>query len=106
MAEKGSFDIKVGLAEMLKGGVIMDVMNDEQAKSRRIAGELGLTNQRAVAWAGGDCAAVVWDDSDAFSGVAPTLGRGEVAGVVSRVAGQRRDGGRWQLGGRTACWPR
>jgi len=29
--EKGSFKIKVGLAEMLKGGVIMDVTNVEQA---------------------------------------------------------------------------
>lgn len=28
----GSFEIKVGLAEMLKGGVIMDVTNVEQAK--------------------------------------------------------------------------
>ena len=32
MAEKGSYEIKVGLAEMLKGGVIMDVMNADQAK--------------------------------------------------------------------------
>ena len=30
--EKGTFAIKVGLAEMLKGGVIMDVTNAEQAK--------------------------------------------------------------------------
>ncbi len=30
--EKGSFDVKVGLAEMLKGGVIMDVTTPEQAK--------------------------------------------------------------------------
>ena len=30
--EKGSFQIKVGLAEMLKGGVIMDVTNPKQAK--------------------------------------------------------------------------
>ena len=28
----GSFEIKVGLAEMLKGGVIMDVTTPEQAK--------------------------------------------------------------------------
>ena len=27
---KSSFDVKVGLAEMLKGGVIMDVTNHEQ----------------------------------------------------------------------------
>jgi pyridoxal 5'-phosphate synthase pdxS subunit len=30
--EKGSYEVKVGLAEMLKGGVIMDVTNVEQAK--------------------------------------------------------------------------
>ncbi len=29
---KGSFEVKVGLAEMLKGGVIMDVTDSEQAK--------------------------------------------------------------------------
>ncbi len=37
-AEKGSFELKVGLAEMLKGGVIMDVTTPEQA---RIAEEAG-----------------------------------------------------------------
>jgi pyridoxal 5'-phosphate synthase pdxS subunit len=42
MAEKGSFDIKVGLAEMLKGGVIMDVMNDEQAKIAEDAGAVAV----------------------------------------------------------------
>lgn len=36
--EKGSFDVKVGLAEMLKGGVIMDVTNLEQAKIAEDAG--------------------------------------------------------------------
>ena len=30
--KKKSFELKVGLAEMLKGGVIMDVTNVEQAK--------------------------------------------------------------------------
>ena len=29
---KNDFSVKVGLAEMLKGGVIMDVTNPEQAK--------------------------------------------------------------------------
>ena len=29
---KQSFDVKVGLSEMLKGGVIMDVTNSDQAK--------------------------------------------------------------------------
>lgn len=36
--EKGSYQIKVGLAEMLKGGVIMDVTNPEQAKIAEDAG--------------------------------------------------------------------
>mgnify|MGYP001391252982 CR=1 FL=1 len=35
---KGTFEIKVGLAEMLKGGVIMDVTNPEQAKIAEDAG--------------------------------------------------------------------
>ncbi|KAJ1938775.1 Pyridoxal 5'-phosphate synthase subunit snz1, partial [Linderina pennispora] len=34
----GSFSVKTGLAQMLKGGVIMDVVNAEQA---RIAEEAG-----------------------------------------------------------------
>ncbi|MFQ6607090.1 MAG: pyridoxal 5'-phosphate synthase lyase subunit PdxS [Fidelibacterota bacterium] len=36
--EKGSFDVKVGLAEMLKGGVIMDVTTSEQAVIAEDAG--------------------------------------------------------------------
>ncbi len=40
-----SFEIKVGLAEMLKGGVIMDVTNPEQAK---IAEESGATAVMAL----------------------------------------------------------
>lgn len=35
---KGTFEVKVGLAEMLKGGVIMDVTNVEQAKIAEDAG--------------------------------------------------------------------
>ena len=35
---KGSYDIKLGLAEMLKGGVIMDVTSSEQAKIAEDAG--------------------------------------------------------------------
>ncbi|MFM8889723.1 MAG: pyridoxal 5'-phosphate synthase lyase subunit PdxS, partial [Solirubrobacterales bacterium] len=38
MAERGTFRVKTGLAEMLKGGVIMDVVDAEQA---RIAEESG-----------------------------------------------------------------
>jgi len=40
-----SLRLKVGLAEMLKGGVIMDVMNVEQA---RIAEESGATSVMAL----------------------------------------------------------
>jgi pyridoxal 5'-phosphate synthase pdxS subunit len=36
--EKNTFELKVGLAEMLKGGVIMDVTNAEQAKIAEDAG--------------------------------------------------------------------
>jgi len=43
--EKGTFETKVGLAEMLKGGVIMDVTNAEQAK---IAEESGAAAVMAL----------------------------------------------------------
>src|SRR5437762_9487456 len=36
--DKGSFKVKAGLAEMLKGGVIMDVVTPEQAKIAEDAG--------------------------------------------------------------------
>lgn len=38
MAEKGTWRVKAGLAEMLKGGVIMDVTTPEQAKIAEEAG--------------------------------------------------------------------
>lgn len=38
MRKTGSYKVKVGLAEMLKGGVIMDVTNVEQAKIAENAG--------------------------------------------------------------------
>ena len=38
--EKGSFEVKVALAEMLKGGVIMDVTTPEQAKIAAQKGKL------------------------------------------------------------------
>ena len=40
--EKATFEIKVGLAEMLKGGVIMDVTNAEQAKIAEDAGAVAV----------------------------------------------------------------
>lgn len=42
MIAKGSFEVKVGLAEMLKGGVIMDVTNPEQAKIAEDAGAVAV----------------------------------------------------------------
>ena len=42
MPKKGSFEVKVGLAEMLKGGVIMDVMNVKQAKQAEQAGAVAV----------------------------------------------------------------
>jgi pyridoxal 5'-phosphate synthase pdxS subunit len=40
--EQGSFAVKVGLAEMLKGGVIMDVTSAEQAKIAEEAGAVAV----------------------------------------------------------------
>lgn len=40
--QKGTFEIKVGLAEMLKGGVIMDVTNADQAKIAEEAGAVAV----------------------------------------------------------------
>lgn len=42
LPEKGSFDVKVGLAEMLKGGVIMDVTTLEQAKIAEDSGAVAV----------------------------------------------------------------
>ncbi len=40
--EKGTFEIKTGLSEMLKGGVIMDVVNAEHAKIAEEAGAVAV----------------------------------------------------------------
>ena len=42
MPKNENFEVKVGLAEMLKGGVIMDVMNAEQAKQAEQAGAVAV----------------------------------------------------------------
>ncbi|MBI1730580.1 pyridoxal 5'-phosphate synthase lyase subunit PdxS [Candidatus Acetothermia bacterium] len=42
MAERGTFKVKSGLAEMLKGGVIMDVTNAEQARIAEEAGAVAV----------------------------------------------------------------
>ncbi len=40
--KKETFDVKIGLAEMLKGGVIMDVTNADQAKIAEEAGAVAV----------------------------------------------------------------
>ena len=40
--EKGTFEVKVGVAEMLRGGVIMDVTTAEQAKIAEDAGAVAV----------------------------------------------------------------
>jgi len=42
LLEKGTYKLKKGLAEMLKGGVIMDVVNAEQAKIAEEAGAVAV----------------------------------------------------------------
>ncbi|MBA7565203.1 pyridoxal 5'-phosphate synthase lyase subunit PdxS [Candidatus Atribacteria bacterium 1244-E10-H5-B2] len=42
MVEKGTYRLKKGLAEMLKGGVIMDIVNAEQAKIAEEAGAVAV----------------------------------------------------------------
>ena len=42
MTETGSWTVKVGLAEMLKGGVIMDVTTPEQAEIAQEAGAVAV----------------------------------------------------------------
>ena len=40
--EKGTFELKIGLAEMLKGGVIMDVTNQDQARIAEDSGAVAV----------------------------------------------------------------
>jgi len=42
MSETGTMRVKSGLAEMLKGGVIMDVVNAEQARVAEEAGAVAV----------------------------------------------------------------
>ena len=42
MVEKGTYRVKIGLAEMLKGGVIMDVTTAEQARIAEAAGAVAV----------------------------------------------------------------
>ena len=38
LIKRGEYEVKAGLAQMLKGGVIMDVVTPEQAKVAKTAG--------------------------------------------------------------------
>ena len=49
MAATGTFTVKRGLADMLRGGVIMDVVDAEQAKIAEDAGRGGGDGPRAGA---------------------------------------------------------
>ncbi|HMC50038.1 MAG TPA: pyridoxal 5'-phosphate synthase lyase subunit PdxS, partial [Solirubrobacterales bacterium] len=42
MSERATFRLKTGLAEMLKGGVIMDVVTPAEAKLAEEAGEVAV----------------------------------------------------------------
>ena len=42
MKKRGEFKLKTGLAEMLKGGVVMDVTNADQAKIAEDAGGVAV----------------------------------------------------------------
>ena len=42
MPEKNTYQLKKGLAQMLKGGVIMDVTNAEQAKIAEESGAVAV----------------------------------------------------------------
>lgn len=46
--EKGTYRLKKGLAEMLKGGVIMDVVNPDQAKTAEKAGAVAVMSLERV----------------------------------------------------------
>src|SRR5438876_963394 len=45
---KGTWTLKTGLAQMLKGGVIMDVVTPEHAKIAEEAGAVAVTHIRAL----------------------------------------------------------
>ena len=61
MAEYGTMRVKSGLAEMLKGGVIMDVVDAEQARIAEDAGACAVmalervpADIRVAGWRGAD----------------------------------------------------
>ena len=117
--ERATFAVKAGLAQMLKGGVIMDVVNEEQA---RIAEEAG-----AVAGArAGDgsrrrlhCSVAAHHTNAAFSlALAPPAALERVGPLwrcreasalpVALTRGRRAQSWLWsafpRISGRTAAW--
>ena len=87
MREKGTFRVKSGLAEMLKGGVIMDVTTAEQAKIAEAAGAVAVM---ALEWGPADPKCLV--DKMAFSVpfVCGACNLGEATRRIAEGAAMRR----------------
>src|SRR5881398_1860750 len=70
MAEYGTMRVKSGLAEMLKGGVIMDVVDAEQAKVAEEAGAVAvMALERVPADIRRDGGVARMSDPDMVSGI-------------------------------------
>ena len=78
------FRLKVGLAEMLKGGVIMDVVNAEQAKIAEAAGAAAVMALERVP------ADIRAQGADVHGDIGGAARDGPPAGVIQ---GHDRDGG-------------
>ena len=79
--------LKVGLAEMLKGGVIMDVVNAEQAVVAQKAGACAVMALERVP-------SDIRRDGGAARGSAYAAGRGRTAGAAGHGIGRISDGAR------------
>ena len=77
MQETGTWKLKTGLAQMLKGGVIMDVINAEQAK---IAEDAGACSVMALERVPSDIRAAGGVVADAITSKTTLLVAGEKAG--------------------------
>jgi len=75
MLNEKDFKLKVGLAEMLKGGVIMDVTNAEQAKIAEDAGAVSVMALERIP-----------ADIRAFGGVARMSNPGMIKAIMDRVS--------------------
>ena len=67
-APRPTFELKVGLAQMLKGGVIMDVVTPEQAKIAEDAGAADAADAADPADTDTDAA-----DADAYTAAAASV---------------------------------